>query len=59
VLCGAGCDTVVEHAPCSAVARRATAAGSRATAKTVALHDPDGYRLAVLPASGVSTCAAR
>src|SRR5512133_4294808 len=43
---------VVEHdATYSAVAEaRAAAADPEATAKTVALHDHDGYRLAVLPA---------
>jgi Ala-tRNA(Pro) deacylase len=44
---------VVEHGPAySAVAEaRAAAAELEATAKTVALHDRDGYRLAVVPAS--------
>jgi hypothetical protein len=44
---------VVEHdATYSAVAEaRAAAADPAATAKTIALHDHDGYRLAVLPAS--------
>jgi Ala-tRNA(Pro) deacylase len=44
---------VVEHdAAYSAVAEaRAAAAEPDATAKTVALHDRDGYRLAVVPAS--------
>jgi Ala-tRNA(Pro) deacylase len=44
---------VVEHdATYSAVAEaRAAAADPEATAKTVALHDHDGYRLAVVPAS--------
>jgi Ala-tRNA(Pro) deacylase len=44
---------VVEHdATYSAVAEaRAAAAAPEATAKTVALHDHDGYRLAVVPAS--------
>jgi Ala-tRNA(Pro) deacylase len=44
---------VVEHdAAYSAVAEaRAAAAEPEATAKTVALHDQDGYRLAVIPAS--------
>jgi Ala-tRNA(Pro) deacylase len=44
---------VVEHdAAYSAVAEaRAVAAEPEATAKTVALHDRDGYRLAVVPAS--------
>jgi Ala-tRNA(Pro) deacylase len=44
---------VVEHdATYSAAAEaRATEADPEATAKTVALHDHDGYRLAVVPAS--------
>ena len=44
---------VVEHEPTySAQAEaRAAAAEPAATAKTVALHDRDGYRLAVVPAS--------
>src|SRR5215207_5418882 len=44
---------VVEHNPAySAVAEaRAAAADPEATAKTIALHDRDGYRLAVVPAS--------
>jgi Ala-tRNA(Pro) deacylase len=44
---------VVEHeATASAVAEaRAAAVDPEATAKTVALHDHDGYRLAVVPAS--------
>jgi Ala-tRNA(Pro) deacylase len=44
---------VVEHdATYSAVAEaRAAAADPGATAKTIALHDHDGYRLAVVPAS--------
>ena len=44
---------VVEHrATYSAAAEaRATAVDPQATAKTVALHDHDGYRLAVVPAS--------
>jgi Ala-tRNA(Pro) deacylase len=44
---------VVEHDRAySAVAEaRAVAADPEATAKTVALHDRDGYRLAVVPAS--------
>jgi Ala-tRNA(Pro) deacylase len=44
---------VVEHdATHSAVAEaRAAGADPQATAKTVALHDRDGYRLAVVPAS--------
>jgi Ala-tRNA(Pro) deacylase len=44
---------VVEHdATYSAAAEaRAAAADPEATAKTVALHDRDGYRLAVVPAS--------
>jgi Ala-tRNA(Pro) deacylase len=44
---------VVEHDPAhSAVAEaRAAAAEPEAMAKTVALHDRDGYRLAVVPAS--------
>jgi Ala-tRNA(Pro) deacylase len=44
---------VVEHdATYSAAAEaRAVAADPAATAKTVALHDRDGYRLAVVPAS--------
>jgi Ala-tRNA(Pro) deacylase len=44
---------VVEHdATYSAVAEaRAAAADADAMAKTVALHDHDGYRLAVVPAS--------
>jgi Ala-tRNA(Pro) deacylase len=44
---------VVEHdAAYSAVAEaRAAGADPEATAKTVALHDRDGYRLAVVPAS--------
>jgi prolyl-tRNA editing enzyme YbaK/EbsC (Cys-tRNA(Pro) deacylase) len=45
---------IVEHeATYSAQAEaRAAAAEPDATAKTVALHDRDGYRLAVVPASG-------
>jgi prolyl-tRNA editing enzyme YbaK/EbsC (Cys-tRNA(Pro) deacylase) len=44
---------VVEHdATYSAVAEaRAAAANPDATAKTLALHDRDGYRMAVVPAS--------
>jgi Ala-tRNA(Pro) deacylase len=44
---------VIEHEPTqSAVGEaRAVAADREATAKTVALHDRDGYRLAVVPAS--------
>jgi Ala-tRNA(Pro) deacylase len=44
---------VVEHDPTYAAAAeaRATAADPEATAKTVVLHDRDGYRLAVVPAS--------
>src|SRR5918999_5103513 len=44
---------VIEHEPTqSAVAEaRAVAADLESTAKTVALHDRDGYRLAVVPAS--------
>lgn len=44
---------IVEHNPAySAVAEaRAAAADPEATAKTIALHDRDGYRLAVVPAS--------
>jgi Ala-tRNA(Pro) deacylase len=44
---------VLEHDPTySAVAEaRAAAADPQATAKTVVLHDRDGYRLAVVPAS--------
>lgn len=44
---------VVEHdATYSAVAEaHAAAANPEATAKTIALHDHDGYRLAVVPAS--------
>jgi Ala-tRNA(Pro) deacylase len=44
---------VVEHDPTygAAAAARALAADPEATAKTVVLHDHDGYRLAVVPAS--------
>jgi Ala-tRNA(Pro) deacylase len=44
---------VLEHDPTySAVAEaRAAAADPQATAKTIVLHDHDGYRLAVVPAS--------
>lgn len=45
-------DVVEHHAAYSAVAEaRAAAADPEATAKTIALHDRDGYRLAVVPAS--------
>jgi Ala-tRNA(Pro) deacylase len=45
---------LVEHEPTWSAAAEAHAAGADpdATAKTVALHDRDGYRLAVVPASG-------
>jgi Ala-tRNA(Pro) deacylase len=44
---------VVEHDPTygAAAAARAADAEPEATAKTVVLHDRDGYRLAVVPAS--------
>ena len=44
---------VVEHDPTygAAAEARALAADPEATAKTVVLHDHDGYRLAVVPAS--------
>jgi Ala-tRNA(Pro) deacylase len=44
---------VVEHDAAYSAVAEARAAGSdpNATAKTVALHDRDGYRLAVVPAS--------
>jgi Ala-tRNA(Pro) deacylase len=44
---------VVEHDPTysAAAEARATEADPEATAKTVALRDHDGYRLAVIPAS--------
>lgn len=44
---------VVEHRPTFSAAAEARAAGSepREAAKTLALHDRDGYRLAVIPAS--------
>ena len=44
---------VVEHDPAysAAAEARAAAADPEATAKTIALHDHDGYRLAVVPAS--------
>jgi prolyl-tRNA editing enzyme YbaK/EbsC (Cys-tRNA(Pro) deacylase) len=44
---------VVEHDPAysAAAEARAAAAAPEATAKTIALHDRDGYRLAVVPAS--------
>jgi Ala-tRNA(Pro) deacylase len=43
---------VVEHEPTYSAAAEARAAGAdlEATAKAVALHDHDGYRLAVIPA---------
>jgi Ala-tRNA(Pro) deacylase len=43
---------VIEHEPAYSAAAEAHAAGAdlEATAKTVALHDRDGYRLAVVPA---------
>jgi len=50
--CGVGYEVVVHDAAYSAVAEaRAAGADPEATAKTVALHDHDGYRLAVVPAS--------
>jgi Ala-tRNA(Pro) deacylase len=44
---------VLEHDPTYSAAAEARAAGAdlAATAKTVVLHDRDGYRLAVIPAS--------
>jgi Ala-tRNA(Pro) deacylase len=44
---------VIEHdaAYSAAAEARATGADPEATAKTVALHDRDGYRLAIVPAS--------
>jgi Ala-tRNA(Pro) deacylase len=49
---GARYDVVEHDATYSAVAEaRAAAVDPEATAKTVALHDHDGYRLAVVPAS--------
>jgi Ala-tRNA(Pro) deacylase len=44
---------VVEHDPTYSAAAEARAAATdpEATAKTVVLHDQDGYRLAVVPAS--------
>jgi Ala-tRNA(Pro) deacylase len=44
---------VVEHDPTysAAATARAAAADPEATARTVVLHDHDGYRLAVVPAS--------
>jgi hypothetical protein len=52
---------VVEHdATYSAVAEaRAAAADPEATAKTVALHDRDGYRLAIVRRLSASTCVGR
>src|SRR5687767_4507351 len=43
---------LIEHDPTysAAAEARATGAELEATAKTVALHDRDGYRLAVIPA---------
>jgi Ala-tRNA(Pro) deacylase len=45
---------VVEHAEAFAAVDEARAAGAepRDAAKTLALHDRDGYRLAVIPATG-------
>jgi hypothetical protein len=44
---------LLEHDPTYSAAAEARAAGAElaATAKTVVLHDRDGYRLAVIPAS--------
>src|SRR5919108_2059751 len=44
---------VVEHRPTFSAAAEARAAGSelQEAAKTLALHDRDGYRMAVIPAS--------
>ena len=44
---------VVEHRPTFSAAAEARAAGAelREAAKTLALHDHDGYRMAVIPAS--------
>lgn len=49
---GVSCEVVEHEATYSAVAEaRAADADPEATAKTVALRDRDGYRLAVVPAS--------
>jgi Ala-tRNA(Pro) deacylase len=44
---------IIEHDPTYSAAAEARAAGAEleATAKTVVLHDREGYRLAVIPAS--------
>jgi Ala-tRNA(Pro) deacylase len=50
--CGVGYEVVEHDAAYSAVAEaRAAGVDPEATAKTVALHDHDGYRLAVVPAT--------